>query len=123
MVTDENHIPIETAAGHTWESTLVLSTIGRMMTDGLDVQTIFAAAKARGAIDVRIVIEGHEMPAAPFIKQLAREFDHQVANAARELVTDQISARLSGLYDRLTEIETMTRDAAREAFPNGDHDD
>ena len=120
MSDDPNEITIEELRHPSWESSLVYGTLARMREEGIDTDAVYAATKESGVVDLRVVINGHEFPAVAFIERWRSEFDYQVAQEARRLVTDdpKINATLEKLRETLDGVDQNLNDIARDAFPH-----
>jgi hypothetical protein len=120
-MTNPNEIKVKEILSHSWESSLLFVTLGRMSEDGINTDAVYAKTRETGIVDMRVIINGVEFPATAFIERWRKEFDYQVAKEAREL------AAKHDIFEELNKtvgaVERLLRETAVKAFPHANLDD
>lgn len=115
-MTNPNEIKVKEILSHSWESSLLFVTLGRMSEDGINTDAVYAKTRETGIVDMRVIINGVEFPATAFIERWRKEFDYQVAKEAREL------AAKHDIFEELNKtvgaVERLLRETAVKAFPH-----
>lgn len=126
---NENLVPTDKVTGRgedfgSMENSLVLGAITKMeQVDTVRANRIYDTLRGTGTVDLRVVVNGHELPASPWLKRLS-EFVEERANAiAHEMMEAKLGTQLHPLLDTLRDVEIMVRDAANKTFPGRHIDD